>query len=499
LDFGASARVSFELLFLKEYIGLDYKTRCAPIDYTLSSNVSSTTKSVVNGFGRYLLMPVNPVCVRGFSISLFVGTGTGKVVNANMFTAVEKIKYVSLAQWEDIDNERERTFRSEVPALISGTLRRDVPTPPVGAALPGRFSLGVGPASHAFRGAFAVHNTTQGVKEVLGGVSSLTSGDIIGGAKSLFHGARRTVGGVTTIIGAIQGLIATETESEEARLRAVEAERSLMTEDERRRMDEQSEALRRERLVADMAAERARAEERENERRREGLRSWASQITMATKSSWVKVQKAGRDSRLPRSKNFVVVEQNLFKVYPLAVFVSEKGWTVGGSPAISVDLQHATLEFPTNLADLHANDFKLKANSWFKLSVPDMERSHKFVIQDPRKLIGWITFLHNKISLYRAQRETVDFYTQIDRFTLQSCILHGFKLVDSQDKPPLMQDIPTTGVLEGQSPAEIAAVTVPDPTNLSLGIGVLRTGAAGRSHNEIDTKLENMEQDLMWI
>jgi hypothetical protein len=79
-------------MFQREYTSAEFIEECKPIKY--SSN------RVLNMAGQYLLMPVNPKCVRGFIIQMYIGTGVGKIVEANVYTAFATTKYTSMLMWE---------------------------------------------------------------------------------------------------------------------------------------------------------------------------------------------------------------------------------------------------------------------------------------------------------------------------------------------------------------------------------------------------------------
>jgi hypothetical protein len=120
LDLGLKGKFGFELLFLNEYIDVDYKQRCAPIEYAPSS-VSRFAKDTINAAGRFLLLPVNPACVRGFAVSVVLGTGVAKTLDVNFYTAFEEIKYVSLLHWEK-NSEQQSSVRSNIMQEIQTQL-----------------------------------------------------------------------------------------------------------------------------------------------------------------------------------------------------------------------------------------------------------------------------------------------------------------------------------------------------------------------------------------
>eukprot|EP00300_Choanocystis_sp_HF-7_P030134 c38899_g1_i1.p1 GENE.c38899_g1_i1~~c38899_g1_i1.p1 ORF type:complete len:1138 (-),score=209.99 c38899_g1_i1:19-3432(-) len=136
LDLGLRADIHFSILFRKEYLDINFQTRCAPLDYSSWSPLLGSsdrpvlapkrgpineTAATIDRFGgrfllsgmdgvsgvidkarlardnagRFLLLPVNPFCARGFQIAIQLGTGVGKVFNFNVYTALETSKTVA--------------------------------------------------------------------------------------------------------------------------------------------------------------------------------------------------------------------------------------------------------------------------------------------------------------------------------------------------------------------------------------------------------------------
>jgi hypothetical protein len=100
INTGSSFKIGFELLFRTTYTGIDYRERCAPIDYARYSSLPPSLRPYLTKAGRFLLLPVNPACVRGFSISLYVGAQLGSPIDLNVYTALNRVKDLTIVQWK---------------------------------------------------------------------------------------------------------------------------------------------------------------------------------------------------------------------------------------------------------------------------------------------------------------------------------------------------------------------------------------------------------------
>jgi len=131
LDVGIKGKFAFEFLFLKGYTDTGGVERCHPIHYApqiardfdrdAQQRVDEFTDSrsvrrievpkletAIDTAGRFLLLPVNPSCARGFAVSMYLGTGVGKIVDLNFYSTFEQSKYVTLVEYERGNGIRSR-------------------------------------------------------------------------------------------------------------------------------------------------------------------------------------------------------------------------------------------------------------------------------------------------------------------------------------------------------------------------------------------------------
>jgi hypothetical protein len=95
LELGLEISIGFQLLFREEYAD-KFKIYCRPEEYSESRFLDLS--------GKFLLMPIHPKCVRGFMVQVGLGVGAGAVVvEANVYTAFERIKSTSIVMWGQKD------------------------------------------------------------------------------------------------------------------------------------------------------------------------------------------------------------------------------------------------------------------------------------------------------------------------------------------------------------------------------------------------------------
>eukprot|EP00299_Pterocystis_sp_00344_P019360 c9612_g1_i1.p1 GENE.c9612_g1_i1~~c9612_g1_i1.p1 ORF type:complete len:1010 (+),score=277.24 c9612_g1_i1:47-3076(+) len=98
-DLGVEGSIGLELWFRDTYVGVDNFEYCRPLDYGLNDEswVSPAT-------ARNLLFPVNPVCIRGFAVSVHFGLGTFKFADFNVYTSLSRTKQMTFLTWEAESN-----------------------------------------------------------------------------------------------------------------------------------------------------------------------------------------------------------------------------------------------------------------------------------------------------------------------------------------------------------------------------------------------------------